>query len=88
MINPFNSLFSGNHLVLCMGLQTGLFDSAAWLDPTFFTTHRNLLGIGLVKLNTVLENEALVLKQQNRWLMRNLSLLSNYSQLLNIQLLA
>lgn len=58
-----------------------------WLDPTFFSTHRNLLDTGLVLLTTVLENKALVLKQWNKWLMRNLSLLSNCSQLLNFHFL-
>lgn len=59
----------------CFVMQLGL-------DPTFFTNHRSLLGVGLVQLNTVLEDKALVLKQQNKWLMRNLSLLSNYSQVI------
>lgn len=62
------------------GCKQVCFVMQLWLDPTFFGTHRNLLGTGLVQLDTVLENKALVLKQWNKWLMRNLSLLTNYSQ--------
>lgn len=36
MIVPFNSQFSGNHLALHMGLQTGLFCNAALAGPHIF----------------------------------------------------
>lgn len=36
MIGPFNSQFLGNHLTLCMGLQTGLYCDAALAGPHIF----------------------------------------------------
>lgn len=36
MIGPFNSQFSGYHLALCMGLQTGLFCNASLAGPHIF----------------------------------------------------
>lgn len=36
MIGPFNSQFLGNHLALCMVLQTGLYCDAALAGPHIF----------------------------------------------------
>lgn len=68
-----------------MGLQRGLFGKAGLVGPHVFhysqksAWHR----VGIVEYTVGIQS--LSTKQQNKWLMRNLSLLSNYGWLLNMQ---